>query len=93
MQRRNIGAFGMATLHRLIELLRIAEQHDAGRRLRYRQHIGKRHLRRFIDKQHVDGLRGIGRCPEPGRAARHMRLVSYCIQQFSIVCRQIASRG
>jgi hypothetical protein len=36
-----IGAFGMSAFHRLIELLRIAEQHHCFRCLDYREHIGE----------------------------------------------------
>ena len=56
IERRHIGALGMAALHRLIELLRIANQHDGLRRLRHREHVGERHLRGFVDEKHVDGF-------------------------------------
>ena len=71
----NIGAFGMTALHRLLELLRIAEQHDGFCRLRNSKHIGERHLRGLIDEQHIDGLKRVWACPEPCGAAGNLTIV------------------
>jgi hypothetical protein len=49
----------MAALHRLVELLRIANQHHRLRRLRHREHIGERHLRSLIDEQDVHRLKRV----------------------------------
>ena len=72
MQRRHVRAFGVAALHRLFELLRIAEQHDAARRLRHRQDVGERHLRGLVDEEHVDRVRSVRRAPRamPSRRPR-----------------------
>ena len=75
MQRRDIRAFGMTALHRLFELLRIADQHDAPRGLRHRQNIRERHLRGFVDEENVDCVCGIGERPKPCRSARHVAVV------------------
>ena len=49
----------------LIELLRIAEQDEAGRRCGHRGDVGQRHLPRLVDEQHVDRLdHRVGR-PQP----------------------------
>src|SRR5258708_2232952 len=54
VERRNIGALGMATLRRLLELSRIAKEHDTGACVRNRQHVCKRHLRGLVDEDDVD---------------------------------------
>ena len=46
LERRDVGALGVAALLRLLELLRVAEQHEAPRGLRDGQHVGERHLAR-----------------------------------------------
>ena len=77
MQRGDVRAFGMAALHRLFELLRIAEEHDAPRGLRRRQHVGERHLRGLVDEQNIHRVRRIGRSPEPRRSAGHVTAIAY----------------
>ena len=52
---RDADAVGMGGLLRLLELLRIAEQHEAVGRLRHGERIGQRHLPGLVDEQHVDG--------------------------------------
>src|SRR5580700_10299397 len=51
-----LGALRVAALHRLIKLLRIAEQHHRLRRLRHGEHVGERHLRSLVHEKHVDRL-------------------------------------
>ena len=69
IERRHIGALRVAALHRLIELLRIADQHHRLRRLRHRKHVGERHLRGLVHEEHVDRLERVRPRPQPGRAA------------------------
>ena len=40
-ERRDIHAVGMASLPRLLELLRIAEEHEAVRCLRHGEYVGE----------------------------------------------------
>ena len=54
IERRHIGALRVAALHRLIKLLRIADQHHRLRGLRHREHVGERHLRGLVHEKHVD---------------------------------------
>src|SRR4051794_26763700 len=73
VKRRHIDALWMAALHRLIQLLRITDQHHGFRRLRHRQYIGERHLRSFIHEQYVDALESIRPRPQPRSAATDRR--------------------
>ena len=56
---------GWLPFARLLELLRVAEQHEAVRGLRHGEHVGERHLPGFVDEQHVDRRR------ESARAQSH----------------------
>ena len=56
VKRRHVGALGVTSLHRLVEPLRIADQHHGLRHLRHREHVGERHLRGLVDEQHIDRL-------------------------------------
>jgi hypothetical protein len=69
LERRRLRARRVARLLWLLELLRIAEQHEVLRARGYREHVGQRHLACLIDEQHVDALPKIGSRPEPRRAA------------------------
>ena len=51
----------MTSLLRLFELLRIAEQHDALAPPGDGQHVGERHLPRFVHEEDVDGAANSGR--------------------------------
>ena len=64
----DIRAVGMRALQRLIELLRIAKQHDVGRGVGDRQQVGQRQLGGFVDEEHVDAVIGLGPRPKPGGA-------------------------
>ena len=68
IERRHIGAL-RAALHRLIELLWIADQDDRFSRLRYGKHVGERHLRGFVCEENVDRLERVLPRPQPCRAA------------------------
>jgi len=50
----------------LVELLRIAEEHDTVSRPGDRHDVGKRDLARLIDKEDIDGADHLRRRPEPG---------------------------
>ncbi len=65
VQRRDVRTFRMAALHRLLELLGVADQNHAPSRLRHREDVRERHLRRLIDEEHFHGVGGIGQRPEP----------------------------
>ena len=69
LQRRRVDAVGMTSLLRLLELLRIAEQHDAVRRLRHGDDVRERHLSGFVDEEHVDRRLEFRSRPQPRRAA------------------------
>ena len=71
---RPIGAGRMRSAERLIELLRVAQEDDARRRLRHCQDVGERDLARLVDEQHVNRARHLWRRPEPGRARREVGL-------------------
>ena len=92
MKGRDIRAFGMAALHGLVELLRIAEQHDGPGSLGDGQDIRQRHLRGLVDEQHIDRRRGIGPRPEPGRGRGDMARRADCRQQSRIVLREAQPR-
>jgi hypothetical protein len=72
VERRHTGPFRMSPLSRLIQLLRIAKKHQARRRLRHRQHVSERHLRRLIDKQYVHRIVRLRPCPQPRRPGRDL---------------------
>ena len=50
IEGRNIRAFRMAALHRLIKLLRVSQKYETSARLRDRQHVCKAHLCSLIDE-------------------------------------------
>ena len=92
MKRRDIRAFGMAALHGLVELLRIAEQHDGPGSLGDGEDIRQRHLRGLVDEQHVDRCGGIGPRPEPGRGRGDLACGADCREQRRIVLRKAQPR-
>jgi hypothetical protein len=53
----------MTSLDRLLELARVAEQHQALRRLRDREHVRERHLPGLVHEQHVHRLQELGSRP------------------------------
>ena len=73
LERRDVRRPRMASLLRLFELLRVAEQDEAPRGVRDGEHVGERHLAGLVDEQHIDGLGELGPRPEPGRAAEDVR--------------------
>ena len=72
LQRRDVHAVGMTALLRLLELLRIAEQHKAVGGLRDGEDVRQRHLPRLVDEQHVDTRGGLVGRPEPRGATEHV---------------------
>jgi hypothetical protein len=52
-------------MHRLVELLGIADEDHGFRCLRDRQHVGERHLRRLIHEQHIHHLKDFRRSLQP----------------------------
>ncbi len=68
-ERRTLGSGRVRALERLIELLRVAEQHDGARRAGDGQDIRQRHLARLVDEQHVDQVVAVARRPQPRRSA------------------------
>jgi hypothetical protein len=59
----------MTRLLRLLELLRIAEEHEALGAGRHREHIGERHLPGLVYEQHVHAIAKAFVRPQPRRAA------------------------
>ena len=72
-ERGSVGAVRVAALQRLIELLRIAEQHQILRGLGHRQRIRKRHLAGLVHEQHVHRGGVLRSRPEPRRAGTYLR--------------------
>src|SRR5258708_7297188 len=68
---RSIGPWRMNAALRLIELLRVTEQHATRGGLRYREHIRKTHLASLINEQNVDRLVHFAPSPQPARPARN----------------------
>jgi hypothetical protein len=56
LEGRRAGTGRVARLLRLLQLLRVAEQHEAFRARGYCEHVGERHLARLVDEQHVDAV-------------------------------------
>ena len=69
LERRSTGAGRVTGPLRLIELLRIAEEHDGQRCLARCQHIGQRHLPGLVDEQDVHRLPQLLARPQPRGAA------------------------
>ena len=68
-QRRHRSPVGVSALDRLIELLRIAEQHQVLRRSRRRDRVGQAELPGLVDDQHIKLLAQLGPREEPRGAA------------------------
>ena len=60
----SLGARRVGALERLVQLLRVAEQHQARRGRRDGEGVGERHLPGLVDEQHVE------RCRRSPRATR-----------------------
>ena len=58
-------ALRVQALDRLLELLRVAEQHEAFRAGRDGEHVGERHLPGLVYEQHVHGLEELLARPHP----------------------------
>src|SRR5437762_5403934 len=69
VQGGDAGAFGMAPLCRLVQLPRIAQQHQIPGSVRNREDVGQRHLGGLVDEEYVHGVLSLWTCPKPGRAA------------------------
>src|SRR6476660_914603 len=72
-QGRLLRARWVRALEWLIELLRVAEENDAGSRSAHREHVRERDLARLVDEQDVDGPRHLGRGPQPRRPRGKVR--------------------
>ena len=57
LEHRGARAARVCALADMRELLGVAEQHDAARRLGHRERVGERHLPRLVDDQDVDRRR------------------------------------
>ncbi len=69
---RGVDAFGMGAFLRLFELLRVAQEDDAGRGVGGGEDVGEGHLGGFVDEEDVDGVRELFARPHPHRAADHV---------------------
>ena len=72
-QRRSVGARRVRPLHRLVELLRIAEQHEILGGARDRDRVGEGDLAGFVDEQRVDRPGHLRRDPQPRRPGGEVR--------------------
>ena len=59
-------------LKRLVELLRIAEQHKVGGARRGGNSVGQGHLAGLVDEEHVDAPDHVVSRPKPGSATDHV---------------------
>jgi hypothetical protein len=64
-ERGDFGAFGVAALEWLIELLGVPEQDDVVRGLGDGEDVGEGHLPGFVDEQQVDGRGHVFARPQP----------------------------
>ena len=69
VESRAPSAVRMATLHRLVELLRITQQDQRFGCLGDREHICEGHLRRLVDEQNVKTFERVLGRPQPRRPA------------------------
>ena len=91
-QRGDIGTFWMAPLHRLLELSRIAEKDNIVRGLRHGEDIGKRHLRRFIDEQRIDGFERVSTRPQPSGPGSNPTTRANRPEKLAVVGRELQPR-
>ena len=70
LQRRDVRALRVATLLRLVELLRISQEHNTLGTSRANEDISKRHLAGFVDEEHIYGLRIVRSRPQPRGACK-----------------------
>jgi hypothetical protein len=54
-----------------------------------RENVGERHLSSLVDKKHVDGVGGIGRCPEPTSGPCDVCGATYRVQQIDALLRKL----
>src|SRR4051794_26998798 len=73
-KRGTLGARWMRALERLVELLRVAEQDEAGTRARHGDDVGERDLPRLVDEQDVHRADHLRRRPQPRRPGGEVRL-------------------
>lgn len=66
----------MAPLDRLLELLRVTQEHKTSCGLTDCEHIGKRHLSRLVNEKDINGLFKLGARPEPCGAGHHLDFVT-----------------
>jgi hypothetical protein len=92
IERGRVHAIRMSSLRGLIELLRVAEQHDGPCGLRYRQHIRERHLGRLIDEEHVNRVDCIRTSPKPSGPACDPAIVIKSCKACRIVSRESKAR-
>ena len=69
-QHRRAAAGRVRPLDHLVELLRVADEHEVPGRRPHRERVGERHLTRLVDEQVVDLLVLAGE--EPRRAGRQV---------------------
>ena len=70
-KRRTIRPGWVRSLQWLVELLRIAEQHEVRGARRRGDRVRERHLAGFVDEQRVDAPDHVVPRPQPGGAAEH----------------------
>ena len=88
IQSREVGAFWMASLLRLFELLRIAEQNDALGGRRNCQHIRERHLSGFVYEQDIQGVFCFLSRPQPRGSSGYVDFsLAKPLEDFAVVSR------
>ena len=97
-QRRPLGSGRMRALERLVELLRVAEQHEAPGRRRYGDDVRERHLAGLVDEQDVDRAAEVLARPDPGRPAgdvdlaRRERVAQLAVRRVAASPRRTSGR-
>src|SRR5580692_11389987 len=81
----DVDTVGMASLYRLLELTGIPQKNYALRGLGDRENVRERHLRGFVDNEHVDGTLGVGPRPKPSCSASDLAVRMQSIEECRII--------
>src|SRR5205823_11041178 len=88
VQGGDASAFRMAPLRRLVQLPRIAQQHQVLGGMRNGEYVGERHLRGLVDEEDVHSVLSLIAGPKPGRATRDAMAGPERLQQLLVILRE-----
>src|SRR3984893_15586538 len=74
----------MAPLRGLVQLPRIAEQHESFGSGRNREYVGERDVGGLVDEEDVHSVLSLWACPKPRGTRRHVTSSSQRVKQFVI---------